>query len=159
GILIIKALGRIVVKSTGLINANGGNGGGGEQAGTNGNAGGGGGGSGGMIVLMSGGGIHLVTHGSPHDDATVSTTPHRAYDFAIQADGGVGLRGPFQGNAVDGKYPGKGGPSGNAVWNFNPIGGFGGLGLIQLMAPPGDNKPITEDGDGTRTRLDDNIFF
>jgi len=159
GILIIKALGRIIVKSTGLINANGGYGGGGEQAGTNSNAGGGGGGSGGMIVLMSGSGIHLVAHGAPYADAVINNNTNRAYDFCIQADGGTGTRGPFQGNTVTGKYPGKGGPTAPATWDFNPIGGFGGLGLIQLMAPPGDNRPENQDGDGTNTRLDDGIFF
>lgn len=159
GILIIKALGRIIVNSTGLINANGGTGGGGEQAGTNGSAGGGGGGSGGMIVLMSGSGIHVVAHGAPYTDAILSSNQNRAYDFAIQADGGHGLRGPFQGNQISGKYPGKGGPTSNTTWNINPIGGFGGLGLIQMMAPPGENAPVTSGGDGTRTRLDDSVYF
>jgi len=158
GILIVKALGRIVIKSTGLINANGGNGGGGEQAGTNSHAGGGGG-SGGMIVLMSGTGIHITRHGRPYAEAVTSNNTNGAYTFAIQADGGVGLRGGFAGNPVDGKYPGKGGPTANTVWDFNPIGGFGGMGIVQLMAPPGDNRPVSEDGDGSRTRLDDNIFF
>ncbi|MEZ5963900.1 MAG: Ig-like domain-containing protein [Planctomycetota bacterium] len=160
GILIIKALGRIVVKSTGLVNANGGYGGGGEQAGTNGAAGGGGGGSGGMIVLMSGSGIHIVAHGSAYADAVISSNTNRAYDFCIQADGGTGTRGPFQGNQVSGKYPAKGGPTSRTTWDANPIGGFGGLGLIQLMAPPGDNLPAGPlGGDGTNTRLDDSVFF
>jgi hypothetical protein len=165
GIIVIKALGRVIIKGSGLINANGGNGGGGEQAGTNGNAGGGGAGSGGMIVIMSGSGIHIVRHGQPtqsgvgaYADGVVNSATNGAYDFAIQCDGGVGLRGPFQGNAIDGKYPGRGGPTANSVWDVNPIGGFGGMGLVQLMAPPGD-RPITDSPDGTRTRLDDNIFF
>ncbi len=163
GVLIVKALGRIVVKSRGLINANGGDGGGGEQAGTNGAAGGGGAGSGGMIVLMSGSGIHIVRHGGAnfdigaYADGNLSGNTNGSYTFAVQADGGIGLRGPFQGNAISGKYPGLGGPSSNAAWDFNPLGGFGGLGLIQLMVPPGPSAGANVDG--TATRLDDNIFF
>jgi hypothetical protein len=158
GILVVKALGRVIVKAAGLINANGGFGGGGEQAGTNSNAGGGGAGSGGMVVLMSGSGIHLVAHGRPYSEGTTSNT-NRAYDFIVQADGGTGLRGPFQGNPVSGKYPGKGGATAASIWDANPIGGFGGLGLVQLMAPPGENLPAAQGGDGTRTKLDDNIYF
>ncbi len=159
GVIIIKALRRIIVRGQGRINADGGDGGGGEQAGTNGNAGGGGGGSGGMVVLMAGSGIHITAHGAPYADGLPTSNQNRAYDFAVSADGGVCYRGPFQGNPISGKYPGKGGPSSGSVWDFNPVGGFGGLGVVQLMAPPGDNLPIAQDGDGTNTRLDDNIFF
>lgn len=159
GVIIVKALRRIIIRSQGRINADGGDGGGGEQAGTNGAAGGGGGGSGGMVALMSGSGIHIAAHGATYADGLPTSNQNRAFDFAVSADGGVCYRGPFQGNPISGKYPGKGGPSAAATWDFNPVGGFGGLGLVQLMAPPGDNLPIIQDGDGSNTRLDDNIFF
>src|SRR5690606_20733578 len=38
--------------------------------------------------------------------------------------------------------------------NSAPSGGMGGLGIIQLMAPPG-----SENSDGTNTLLDENIFI
>ncbi|MCB9879694.1 MAG: hypothetical protein H6835_19035 [Planctomycetes bacterium] len=41
-----------------------------------------------------------------------------------------------------------------ADYDANPAGGVGGLGLVQLMAPPGDNL-----ADQTNTILDDNIHF
>ncbi len=159
GALLVKALGRVIIRSTGVITANGGGGGGGFTLGSNSNAGGGGGGSGGTVVLMAGQGIHIATHGAAYADATLTGNANGAYTFAIEADGGVGLRGPFQGNAVAGKYPGRGGPSSAASFDFNPIGGFGGLGLVQLMAPAGDNLPVAQSGDGTNTRLDDHVFF
>ncbi|MBK9129679.1 MAG: hypothetical protein IPM13_18120, partial [Phycisphaerales bacterium] len=123
GVIIVKALGRVIIRSQGRINADGGDGGGGEQAGTNGNAGGGGGGSGGMVALMSGSGIHIAAHGATYADGLPTSNQNRAYDFAVSADGGVCYRGPFQGNPISGKYPGKGGPSSAATWNFNPVGG------------------------------------
>ena len=159
GALIVKVLGRIVVRAGGLLTANGGDGGGGSSYGSCGNAGGGGGGSGGMIVLMSGRGIHIAAHGAPYADAVLSGNGNGAYNFAIEADGGVGLRSLFQGNAVTGKYPGRGGQTTAAGFDFNPIGGFGGLGLVQLMTPAGDNLPAALGGDGTNTVLDDNVFF
>jgi hypothetical protein len=158
GAIIVQALGRIVVKHRGLISASGGHGGGGDTYGTNGNAGGGGGGSGGMVVLMASG-IHIVAHGVAYADGLLASNQNGAYDFAIDADGGVGLRSPFQGNQVAGKYPGRGAPSSVAAFDVNPVGGFGGMGLVQLMTPPGDNLPEAAGGDGTLTRLDDAIFF
>lgn len=154
GVLIVQALRRIIIKGSGVINANGGHGGGGEEAGSNSRAGGGGGGSGGMVVLMSGGGIHVVAHGRPYVDGGPTSNLNGAYTFAVQADGGVGTRGSFAGpGALTSKYPGVGGPTGTNSF-AGAIGGFGGLGLVQLMAPPGDNA-----NDDTNTALDDRIYF
>jgi hypothetical protein len=150
GVLIVKALGKIEVRPTGRIAANGGHGGGGAWAGSNNRGGGGGGGAGGMVVLMAGDSIVLHTHGGTY------TSPNFDANFAITADGGVGLLDPYGGNAnaIVGKYNH---PSyGASTWNGAPSGGFGGLGVIQLMAPPGDPNSTT---DGTRTILDDNIVI
>ena len=142
GILMINALGRITIESTGRVTSNGGDGGGGEQAGTNSNGGGGGGGSGGMIVLASATGIDI------HRSATYA---ERDFDFAISADGGISIQGDFQEDPILGKYrPVIGTPA----WGNRNVGGFGGLGLIQLMVPPGNNLD-----DQTNTSLDDNINF
>lgn len=141
GVLIIKVLGNLTIGRNGCISANGGNGGGGAQAGGNLVAGGGGGGSGGHIVIIAGNAISIVTHGE--------TYARGDYDFAISADGGIGLQGAFGGTTIAGKYPP---PATASEWDDNPAGGFGGMGVIQLMAPPGKN-----DFDGTGTVLDDNI--
>lgn len=140
GVLIIFAKGRIEVGPFGLISANGGNGGGGEQAGGNNEGGGGAGGSGGTVVMHSRQEIVLHTHGE--------TYANDDYSFAISADGGVGTQGSFGGQSWDGKYPP---PAAGERWDRNPSGAFGGLGLIQLAAPIGDNA------DGTNTVLDDGI--
>ena len=78
------------------------------------------------------------------------------YDFSISADGGVCQTAGTQPIVMD-KYPN----SGTAIttgWRTNydsaPLGGFGGMGIVQLMVPPGD--PATTI-DGTNTILDDNI--
>jgi hypothetical protein len=152
GVLIIKVLGAFEVYDSGRIIADGGGGGGGEQAGTCNAAGGGGGGSGGMIVIQAARGIHLVKHGRPYLEGRLAAA-NGTYDMSISADGGVGLRGPWQGNGVEGKYPPLGLSAGGSSWDANPCGGFGGLGIIQLMVPPGDNS------DRTNTVLDDNIHF
>ena len=65
----------------------------------------------------------------------------------LSADGGIGTQGRFGGTEIADKYSVLGTPA----WNQKPAGGFGGLGLIQLMAPAGGN------GDGTNTILDDHI--
>jgi len=39
-------------------------------------------------------------------------------------------------------------------YDTEPLGGLGGMGIVQLMVPPGENLV-----DGTNTRLDDNIQF
>jgi hypothetical protein len=151
GVLIVKALGEIEIMSTGRITANGGHGGGGEQVGASGEAGGGGGGSGGMIILMSAKKIILHAHGS----AALNRYRYseNEYDFALSADGGVCTTGTFGSTVVMDKYP----ASGTALmagsnYDSNPLGGFGGMGIVQLMTPPGENQL-----DGTNTRLDDNI--
>lgn len=159
GAILVQALGRVVIRANGVIRASGGNGGGGAEAGTNGNAGGGGGGSGGMVVLMAAGGIHIAAHGDTYSDGQITGNATGAYDFAVEADGGIGVREPFQGNWIGGKYPGRGGPDRWQVFDVNPIGGFGGMGLVQFMTAPGENRSIHDGGDGTNTRLDDHVFF
>ena len=149
GVLIVKALGEIVVGPTGRITADGGSGGGGEQAGSCNQGGGGGGGAGGMVVLMSARRIVLHAHGS----ATRWNYAQNDYDFAISADGGVCTTGTFQGPQIRGKYPASGtAMTLGSVYDDNPLGGLGGMGIVQLMVPPGDNS-----ADGTNTRLDDHI--
>ncbi|MFT4513179.1 MAG: hypothetical protein ACI89X_002613 [Planctomycetota bacterium] len=161
GVIIVQALEEITVTSTGTISADGGNGGGGEQAGNCGNAGGGGGGAGGMIVLMSAKSINIEAHGSPALNRYLYGTPPNAefagqdYSFAVSADGGICKVGDFgTGTDVDRKYQASGQPMWDAVrYDSNPVGGVGGMGVVQLMAPPGDND------DNTNTVLDDNIHF
>ena len=159
GVLIVKALGEIVISSTGRITANGGHGGGGEQAGACGEAGGGGAGAGGLIVLMSAKKIRIHAHHSNgrytfRGDTTHPNNPFtdKNYDFAISADGGVCTTGGFSTPAVTSKYPESGDPvRPGSSYDTKPLGAFGGLGIVQLMTPPGDNS------DGTNTILDDNI--
>jgi hypothetical protein len=163
GVLIVKALEEITITSSGFINANGGNGGGGEQVGSCGEAGGGGGGAGGMVVLMSAKSIIIETHGS------TTTTPPRLlygapagspyqgndYSFAIAADGGVCTTGGFGSVNLPNKYPASGTTMlAGSSYDGEPLGGLGGMGIVQLMVPPGENLT-----DGTNTRLDDNIIF
>lgn len=157
GVLIVKALGEIEILPTGRITADGGNGGGGEQAGSCGEAGGGGGGAGGMVVLMSAKRIIIHAHGTTIGSTTRylyrgPTAIDKDYNFAISADGGVCTTGTFTGPQVAAKYPAAGSALiTGSVYDDNPLGGFGGMGIVQLMAPPGDNS------DGTNTALDDNI--
>lgn len=132
GVLIVRALGRITIGPRGRISANGGSGGGGQSAGTSrqgGGGAGGSGGSGGMIVLEAPK-IIIYQHGD--------RWANRDTRFAIEADGGVGLDSFTRRR----KYLRGGRPN---------SGGFGGMGLIQLMTPAGD------DSDQTGNRLDDNI--
>jgi hypothetical protein len=160
-VLIVQALEEIRIAASGRISADGGDGGGGEQAGNCGNAGGGGGGAGGMVVLMSAKAIQIEAHGDSGSNRYLYGAPtnpqfqDRDYTFAVSADGGVGRVGGFgTGIEVAGKYPQSGQQmiSGNS-YDTNPSGGLGGMGVVQLMVPPGDN------GDGTNTVLDDNIEF
>lgn len=58
---------------------------------------------------------------------------------------GVGLKSRFSGLEIADKYPIA--PN----WNWLPAGGFGGLGVIQLITPPVANM------DGTNTILDAGI--
>jgi len=159
GALIIKALGEIVISSSGKITADGGLGGGGEQVGACGEAGGGGAGAGGLIVLMSAKKIRIHAHstsgrytfrGDPSN--TNNDTTNKNYDFAISADGGVCTTGTFGNPVVQKKYPNNGQQVINGTsYDANPLGALGGMGIVQLMTPPGDNS------DGTNTILDDNI--
>lgn len=161
GVIIVQALEEITVTSTGRISADGGNGGGGEQAGNCGNAGGGGGGAGGMIVLMSAKSINIEAHGTQSANRYLYGSPPDPqfagmdYSFAVSADGGICKVGDFgTGTDVDRKYQTNGQPMWDAVrYDSNPVGGVGGMGVVQLMAPPGDND------DNTNTILDDNIHF
>ena len=161
GVLIVKALGRIVVEPTGRIVADGGHGGGGEQVGACGEAGGGGGGAGGMVVLMSAREIVIHAHGS--GATPIYRYAENDYNFAISADGGITTTGafgtitelnpPVQLN-LSSKYPSNGQPMvAGTLYDANPLGGLGGMGIVQLMTPPGDNS------DNTNTRLDDHITF
>ncbi|MGK0201489.1 MAG: hypothetical protein ACI9S9_000547 [Planctomycetota bacterium] len=148
GVLIVKALGPIIIRETGTITADGGSGGGGEPSSSSAAGGGGGGGAGGMVVLMSADSIEINARGN--------TYTNNDYDFSISADGGVCVTGT-QPPIVMGKYPASG-TNITTTWSDTydsaPLGGFGGMGIVQLMAPPGD--PATTI-DGTNTLLDDNI--
>ena len=168
GVLVVKALGDIVIGPTGKITADGGTGGGGEQAGGNNQGGGGAGGCGGMVVLMAAGQIRFTAH--------AETYAKNNYSFAISADGSVGTQGRFGGLEWLTKYPPPGNPPNfnGALWDNAPSGALGGMGVVQLMAPAGDDSA---DGDvggpdevpyttrtqggavvsGTGTGLDDNI--
>ena len=139
GVLIIKALGRITVTQSGRISADGGNGGGGECAGSSRMGGSGGGGTGGMVILQSATGIDLVKHG----DTWSSGSKPWNQDFSVTADGGIGTH---TGRKV--KYLSAGSWSAGLAGNN---GGFGGMGVVQFMTPPGT------DADGTGTVQDDNI--
>ncbi|MGC6486034.1 MAG: Ig-like domain-containing protein [Planctomycetota bacterium] len=169
GVLIVKALEEIRVTASGTISADGGDGGGGEQVGACGEGGGGGGGAGGMVVLMSASRIVIEAHGDPSVGAngryvygtpaagTSPTHPYEGkdYDFAISADGGVCTTGGFGAVNVQGKYRANGQDMlAGTSYDTEPLGGLGGMGIVQLMVPPGENLT-----DGTNTRLDDNIQF
>ncbi|MEO0481079.1 MAG: hypothetical protein AAF196_16535, partial [Planctomycetota bacterium] len=147
GALLIAAVNSIVLDG-GQISADGGNGGGGEQAGGNNRGGGGGGGSGGMIVLASTGIVDLRM--SEFDSTGGPLASDGDYVFSLSAQGGIGTQGDFT-RAIDGKYGASGNTVGDPSWDDFPAGGFGGLGLIQIVTPPGQNA------DGTNTILDDSI--
>jgi hypothetical protein len=162
GVLIVKALGEIWITASGRIVADGGNGGGGEQVGGCGEAGGGGGGAGGMVILMSAKAIRIEAHGSTaatparfaYGAAAGAPFQGNDYSFAVSADGGICRTGSFEGPSIPTKYPTSGQVMlPGATYDENPTGGLGGLGVVQLMVPPGDNS------DGTNTRLDDNIHL
>jgi hypothetical protein len=135
GILIIKALGTITVEESGLISANGGYGGGGEWAGSSTYGGGGGAGSGGMVVLMSSSRIDIHQH--------TDTYKNKDTSFALSADGAISRVSAYTSVRKE-KYIGY-------TTYKNNAGGFGGMGVVQLMTPPGT------DADGTNNNLDDNV--
>ncbi|MBL8755129.1 MAG: hypothetical protein JNK15_17630 [Planctomycetes bacterium] len=145
GCLVVYALQTIVVGPGGKVTANGGHGGGGGLAGSNTRGGGGGGGAGGLLILAAHGGIDLHVKGETYANAD--------YDFVLSADGGVTTTGFFSPPLVTGKYPANGLPTVAAnVYDSAPLGGFGGLGVVQLVTPAGVGN-----ADGTNTILDDNI--
>jgi hypothetical protein len=144
GVIVLQVRGTLTVGPTGHIEANGGNG-------TrrlyyySDEIGGGGAGAGGMIVLMAGRAIVLHAHGE--------TFANRDYDFALSADGGICRPGARSSLVLPSKYPANGSPTfSGSTYDFEPLGGFGGLGVIQLMVPPG-----SDNADGTNTVLDDAI--
>ena len=136
GVLVVKALGPILVGPQGRVSADGGWGAGGAWINMSSRAGGGGGGSGGMVVLMSATRIEFEARGGNFE------APSWDAQFAITADGNVGGD-----RARLNKYLGAG------SWNAGSdgAGGHGGMGIVQLMVPPGS------DADGTGTRLDDYV--
>ena len=142
GVLVIAANGMVQVGPQGWISADGGNGGGGEQAGANNQGAGGAGGSGGLLVILTRTGIELVAHGE--------TYANNDYSFSVSADGGVGTQGRFSGTEILGKYPPL---SSTSAWNQKPIGGMGGMGIVELVVPIGNNS------DGTNTIFDDNVHI
>lgn len=149
GVLIVKALGPIIITDTGRISADGGSGGGGEPSASSQRGGGGGGGSGGMVILMSASRIEMNVKAG-----TNATYANNDYDFSVSADGGVCVTGQQQ-PIVTGKYPASGQTITTAwaeSYDSAPLGGFGGMGIVQLMVPPGDSN-----SDNTNTVLDDNI--
>lgn len=158
GVLIVKALGPIIIQNTGTISADGGHGGGGEVSGSSSKGGGGGGGAGGMVVLMSATRIEINARGHGSGASAVYTYQGNNYDFSVSADGGVCRTGLFGTPIVQKKYPANGVavPAGS-VYDAAPLGGLGGMGVVQLMVPPGTvPAPGT---DGTNTNLDDNIVL
>lgn len=165
GVLIIKCLGRVKIRSSGLITANGGTGGGGAPNGASGgttssSAGGGGGaGSGGMVVIMAPR-IDMVKHGETYTNAATAQRANGAYSFAVMADGNVGIRSPYALMPIRGKYPtayqAADRPETVGSWQNDvgdqPTGGFGGNGIVQLLTPSAN------DSDATGSFFDDNIF-
>ncbi|MCB9887875.1 MAG: hypothetical protein H6838_20515 [Planctomycetes bacterium] len=148
GVLIVKALGPIIITESGRVTADGGHGGGGEQGGSSTRGGGGGGGAGGMVVLMSATRIEINAHGSNG----LYTYAQNNYDFSVSADGGVCRTEENSSPRVVSKYPASGlAVLAGSSYDAKPLGGFGGMGIVQLMAPPGDNS------DNSNTVLDDNI--
>ncbi|MEC9047366.1 MAG: Ig-like domain-containing protein [Planctomycetota bacterium] len=151
GVLIVKALGDIIISDGGRITADGGSGGGGEPSSTSTRGGGGGGGSGGMVILMSA--KSIVINAKSGDGQSYSYRDND-YDFAISADGGVCVTGNAP-PVVAGKYPASGSAvteQSTLIYDSSPLGGFGGMGIVQLMVPPGELN-----SDNTNTVLDDNI--
>ncbi|HEX5051595.1 MAG TPA: Ig-like domain-containing protein [Planctomycetota bacterium] len=160
GVIVIEALDEIWITDSGRVVADGGNGGGGSQRGACGEAGGGGGGAGGMVVLMTAKAIRIEAHGGAQANRFAYSAAPGApflgndYTFAVSADGGVCTTGGFGTVFVSSKYPASGQtPIAGTSYDADPLGGFGGMGIVQLMTPPGTNA------DGTNTVLDDNIHF
>jgi hypothetical protein len=144
GVLVVKALGPIIVSSSGRVSADGGKGGGGEDAGSSRYGGGGGAGAGGMVLLMSASRIELETHGGRW-----SAAGNWDSNFSVTADGDISQNSSFGNPQRLAKYVGS------SAWNSGAVngGGYGGMGVVQLMTPPGT------DADGTGDPQDDNILI
>ena len=99
-----------------------------------------------MVALVAGDSIVIHTHISGGD----GTYTGNDYDFSISADGGIGR----MDGRISEKYTNPTATNLASSWNAYGSGGFGGLGIIQLMVPPGDSISTS---DGTNTILDDNI--
>ena len=164
GVLIVKALGPIIIADGGNINADGGSGGGGEPSGSCTRGGGGGAGAGGMVILMSATRIDINARGTGAGASARylygGTAPDtNDFAFSISADGGACVTGSAFAPIVTRKYQADGTGAipttwGQQVYDLAPLGGFGGMGVVELMAPPGATN-----ADGTNTRLDENINF
>jgi hypothetical protein len=89
-----------------------------------------------MIVLITRDEIILSVRGETFDRGDS--------DFCLAADGGICRQAGWLGSRITSKYQSLAGLRPNS-------GGFGGPGLLQLMAPVGRNT------DGTNTILDDRI--
>ncbi|MFY9343875.1 MAG: hypothetical protein WAT39_15400 [Planctomycetota bacterium] len=159
GVLIVKALGPIIISEGGIITADGGSGGGGEQSASCSRGGGGGGGAGGMVILMSATRIDINARGTNgrFRYGAPSGTDTNDFAFSISADGGSCVTSTFQAPVVLRKYvtnaAGAVDPAYATLYDSAPLGGFGGMGIVQLMAPPGPAAVA----DLTNTILDDNI--
>lgn len=141
GALVLQVRGTLTIGPTGRIDADGGNGA--LPTTVLGAMGGGGGGAGGMVVLMA---KEIVLH------VRGETFANKDYRFVISADGGIS-RSPFFNPVVLQKYPANSAAVfTGAYYDDAPLGGFGGMGIVQLMVPPG-----TDNNDGTNTVLDDHV--
>lgn len=140
GVVVLQARGSIHIGRQGRITAEGGHG---YMPVRYVVYGGGGGGAGGMVVLMAGERITIEVHGE--------TMANADYEFALSADGGICRR--LDPLVLADKYPANGlAVVAGSVYDQQAMGGFGGMGIVQLMAPIG-----TDNRDGTNTVLDDNI--
>jgi len=92
---------------------------------------------------MAAGKIQFTTHDETYDKFD--------YKFAISADGSVGTQGRFGGLEWLTKYPPPGSPPNfnGALWDNAPSGALGGMGIVQLMAPAGDDSADGDVGGGT----------
>ena len=130
GALLIATTGSIVIGSGGGINADGGNGGGGAWAGSCNRGGGGGAGAGGMVVLYSQSGIDITVRGETYANSN--------FDFAVSADGGIGLLDTYGGGGVvTAKYP----PTPQSNMNARPTGAMGGARFTPVYGSPRVQQP------------------
>jgi hypothetical protein len=120
-----------------------------------------------MVILMSATRIDITARGSNgrYLYGGTTTADTNDYDFAISADGGSCVTNSFQVPVVLRKYQPTTATSGDistafaTLYDSAPLGGYGGMGIVQLMAPPGTAAPGPASPDQTSTVLDDNIRF